>query len=136
MENAGFFRRIFSLIYDSFAVLGIILSFTLLLVLVNGEAPKSGGFADFLQLCITLLSGPVFYSYFWIANKGQTLGMQAWKIKLISEENITIRVCILRCAFSTFSFLFFGIGYFLILLRKDNKSLADLATKTRIIRVS
>jgi uncharacterized RDD family membrane protein YckC len=89
-----------------------------------------------LQLCITLLSGPVFYSYFWIANKGQTLGMQAWKIKLISEENLTVRVCILRCAFSTFSFLFFGIGYFLIFLRKDNKSLADLATKTRIVRVS
>ena len=134
MENAGFFRRIFSLIYDSFAVLGIILSFTLLLVLVNGEAPRSGGFADFLQLCITLLSGPVFYSYFWIANKGQTLGMQAWKIQLISNKNgLSVKDCLYRCFISVISFLIFGIGYFLILFRKDNKSLADLLTKTQII---
>ncbi|MEC8798180.1 MAG: RDD family protein, partial [Pseudomonadota bacterium] len=65
----------------------------------------------------------------------QTLGMQAWKIKLISDEKLTPRVCLLRCAFSTFSFLLFGLGYFLIFFRKDKKSLADLATKTRIIRI-
>ena len=135
MENAGFLRRIFSLFYDSFAVLGIVLSFTLLLVIINGGAPQSGGAMDTIQLLITLLSGPVFYTYFWIVNDGQTLGMQAWKIKLISDEKLTPRVCLLRCAFSTFSFLLFGLGYFLIFFRKDKKSLADLATKTRIIRI-
>ena len=135
MENAGFLRRIFSLIYDSFAVLGIVLSFTLLLVIINGGAPQSGGAMDTIQLLITLLSGPVFYTYFWIVNDGQTLGMQAWKIKLISDEKLTPRVCLLRCAFSTFSFLLFGLGYFLIFFRKDKKSLADLATKTRIIKI-
>ena len=135
MENACFLRRIFSLIYDSFAVLGIVLSFTLLLVIINGGAPQSGEPMDTIQLFITLLSGPVFYTYFWIVNDGQTLGMQAWKIKLISDEKLTPRVCLLRCAFSTFSFLLFGLGYFLIFFRKDKKSLADLATKTRIIRI-
>jgi len=85
---------------------------------------------------ITVLSGPIFYSYFWLANKGQTLGMQAWKIRLISDERLTIRVCLLRCAFSTFSFLFFGLGYLYILFNKDNKSLADIITKTKIIKVS
>ena len=35
--------------------------------------------------------------------------------------------------FSVISFLIFGIGYFLILFRKDNKSLSDLLTKTQII---
>ena len=135
MENAGFLRRIFSLIYDSFPVLGIVLSFTLLLVIINGGAPQSGEPMDTIQLFITLLSGPVFYTYFWIVNDGQTLGMQAWKIKLISDEKLTPRVCLLRCAFSTFSFLLFGLGYFLIIFRKDKKSLADLVTKTRIIRI-
>jgi len=136
MENSGFFRRIFSLLYDSFAVLGIILSLTLLLVLLNGGAPEKGSIADLTQLLITVLSGPIFYSYFWLANKGQTLGMQAWKIRLISDERLTIRVCLLRCAFSTFSFLFFGLGYLYILFNKDNKSLADIITKTKIIKVS
>ena len=135
MENSGFFRRIFSLLYDCFAVLGIILSLTLLLVLLNGGAPEKGSIADLLQLFITVLSGPIFFSYFWLVNDGQTLGMQAWKIKLISEERLSIRICLLRCAFSTFSFLFFGLRYLYILINKEKKSLADIATKTRIIRI-
>ena len=136
MENSGFFRRIFSLVYDSLAIVGIIFTFTLLLVLINGGAPENGSLIDLLQLFITIFSGPLFYTYFWIKNDGQTLGMQSWKIKLISEEILTVRICLLRCAFSTFSFLFFGIGYAYILFNKDNRSLADMATKTRIVRLS
>ena len=136
MENSGFFRRIFSLVYDSLAIVGIIFTFTLLLVLINGGAPENGSLVDLLQLFITIFSGPLFYTYFWIKNDGQTLGMQSWKIKLISEETLTVRICLLRCAFSTFSFLFFGIGYAYILFNKDNRSLADMATKTRIVRLS
>ena len=109
MENSGFFRRVFSLLYDSFAVLGIMLSLTLLLVLLNGGAPEKGSIADLIQLLITVLSGPIFYSYFWLVNDGQTLGMQAWKIRLISNKRLTLRICLLRCAFSTFSFLLFGL---------------------------
>jgi uncharacterized RDD family membrane protein YckC len=136
MENAGFFIRIFSLVYDSLAILGIIFSLTLLLVMVNGGRPVAGEIADFIQLLITVLSGPVFYSYFWLANNGQTLGMQAWKIKLISEEKLSLRICLLRCAFSTFSFLFFGLGYLYILLNKEKKSLSDVVTNTRICKIN
>ncbi|MDG1120525.1 MAG: RDD family protein [SAR86 cluster bacterium] len=135
MENASFIRRIFSLLYDSLAILGTIFSLTLLLVVINGGVPEKGSYADYLQLLITILSGPVFYSYFWIVNNGQTLGMQAWKIKLISEEELTLRICLLRCAFSTFSFLILGIGYFYILFNKEKRSLADIATSTRISKI-
>ena len=136
MENAGFFIRIFSLVYDSLAILGIIFSLTLLLVMINGGTPVAGEIADFIQLLITVLSGPVFYSYFWLSNNGQTLGMQAWKIKLISEEKLSLRICLLRCAFSTFSFLFFGLGYLYILLNKEKKSLSDVVTNTRICKIN
>ena len=136
MENAGFFIRIFSLVYDSLAILGIIFSLTLLLVMINWGTPVAGKIADFIQLLITVLSGPVFYSYFWLANNGQTLGMQAWKIKLISEEKLSLRICLLRCAFSTFSFLFFGLGYLYILLNKEKKSLSDVVTNTRICKIN
>ena len=87
MENSGFFKRIFSLVYDSLLILGIIFSLTLLLVFLNGGAPENGGIIDLLQLFVTIFSGPIFYSYFWLVNDGQTVGMQAWKIKLISEDD-------------------------------------------------
>ena len=136
MANAGFFRRIFSLVYDSLVIIGIIFSLTLLLVFLNGGSPKTGEIADYIQLLITVLSGPIFYTYFWLVNDGQTIGMQAWKIRLISDQTLSVRICLLRCAFSTFSFLFLGIGYIYILLNSENKSLSDLATNTRICKIN
>ena len=134
MKDAGFFKRVFSLIYDSLAVIGIMLSLSLLLVLVNGGSTEENKFASLIQFLIITFSGPCFYTYFWLTNNGQTLGMQAWKIQLISNNNgLSVKDCLYRCFISIISFLIFGIGYFLILFRKDNKSLADLLTNTQII---
>jgi uncharacterized RDD family membrane protein YckC len=134
MKGAGFFKRVFSIIYDSLAITGIIFSLSLLLVLLNGGYTEENSIAGLIQLLIIILSGPCFYTYFWIANEGQTLGMQAWKIKLISQKkDLSIVLCLLRCFMSVISFLIFGAGYFLILFHKDNRSLADLLTDTQII---
>ena len=134
MKDAGFFKRVFSLIYDSLVVIGVILSLSLLLVLVNGGTTEENKLASLIQFLIITFSGPCFYTYFWIANNGQTLGMQAWKIQLVSNnKELSVKDCLYRCFISVISFLIFGIGYFLILFRKDNKSLADLITKTQII---
>ena len=134
MKGAGFFKRVFSLIYDSLAITGIIFSLSLLLVLLNGGYAEENTIAGLIQLLIIILSGPCFFTYFWIANEGQTLGMQAWKIKLISQKkDLSIVLCLLRCFMSIISFLIFGAGYFLILFHKDNRSLADLLTDTQII---
>lgn len=134
MKDAGFFKRVFSLIYDSLAVIGIMLSLSLLLVLINGGSTEENKFASLIQFLIITFSGPCFYTYFWLSNNGQTLGMQAWKIQLISNNNgLSVKDCLYRCFISVISFLIFGIGYFLILFRKDNKSLADLLTNTQII---
>ena len=134
MKDAGFFKRVFSLIYDSLVVIGIMLSLSLLLVLINGGSTEENKFASLIQFLIITFSGPCFYTYFWLTNNGQTLGMQAWKIQLISNNNgLSVKDCLYRCFISVISFLIFGIGYFLILFRKDNKSLADLLTKTQII---
>ena len=134
MKDAGFFKRVFSLIYDSLMVIGIMLSLSLLLVLVNGGSTEENKFASLIQFLIITFSGPCFYTYFWLTNNGQTLGMQAWKIQLISTNNgLSVKDCLYRCFISVISFLIFGIGYFLILFRKDNKSLSDLVTNTQII---
>tara|TARA_Y100000741_G_scaffold340499_1_gene302113 strand:+ start:675 stop:1094 length:420 start_codon:yes stop_codon:yes gene_type:complete len=134
MKDAGFFKRVFSLIYDSLAIVGIILSLSLLLVLLNGGYAEENSISGLIQLLIIILSGPCFYTYFWIANEGQTLGMQAWKIQLISQKkDLSVALCLLRCFVSIISFLILGMGYFLILIHKENRSLSDLLTDTQII---
>ena len=134
MKGAGFFKRVFSIIYDSLAITGIIFSLSLLLVILNGGYAEENSLTGLIQLLIIGLSGPCFYTYFWIANAGQTLGMQAWKIKLISQKkDLSVALCLLRCFVSIISFLILGMGYFLILVHKENKSLSDLLTDTQII---
>ena len=132
METAGFIKRICALIYDSLVVIGIILSLTLALVWLNNGPGESGSLVSYIQLSIIIFSGPLFYSYFWIKNQGQTLGMQVWKIKLVTAENknITLKDSIRRCFFSIILFP----GYLWILVSKDKLSWADILSNTKIVK--
>tara|TARA_B100001750_G_C15467766_1_gene578038 strand:+ start:212 stop:628 length:417 start_codon:yes stop_codon:yes gene_type:complete len=136
MNSAGFLKRILALIYDSLLIAAIIIVASLLLVFINGEYPKPGTFLSVIQFFISILVGPLFYSYFWLTNDGQTTGMQAWKIKLVSsnESKLNMKQTYLRCLISVISFLFIGIGYFWILFNKNKLSWSDIATKTRVIK--
>ena len=136
MNSAGFLKRVLALIYDSLLIAAIIIVASLLLVFVNGEYPKPGTLLSVIQFLISILVGPFFYSYFWLTNDGQTTGMQAWKIKLVSsnESKLNMKQTYLRCLISVISFLFIGIGYFWILFNKNNLSWSDIATKTIVIK--
>lgn len=137
MKTAGFFKRILALVYDSLLIGAIVLVLSLLLVFVNGGYPESGSLVSFVQFLIILFTGPIFYSYFWILNDGQTTGMQAWKIKLICINNnkISLNTAFTRCLASTLSFLFLGLGYLWIFFDKDNHSWSDKLTNTEIINI-
>ena len=136
MNSAGFLKRILALIYDSLLIAAIIIVASLLLVFINGEYPKPGTLLSVIQFLISILVGPLFYSYFWLTNDGQTTGMQALKIKLVSsnESKLNMKQTYLRCLISVISFLFIGIGYFWILFNKNNLSWSDIATKTRVVK--
>jgi len=138
MQSAGFLKRILALVYDSLLIVAIVLVLSLLLVFVNEGYPKSGSVVSFIQFFIWVFAGPTFYTYFWIANKGQTTGMQAWKIKLVTKDGteLTKQKTMLRCLISTISFACFGLGYFWILYDKDNLSWSDILTKTKVIKTN
>jgi len=138
MQPAGFLKRILALVYDSLLIAAIVLVLSLLLVFINGGYPESGSFLSFIQFFILVVTGPIFYSYFWIVNKGQTTGMQAWKIKLVTmdETELNIKKTMLRCLISTISFAFIGLGYLWILYDKENLSWSDILTKTKVIKTN
>ena len=138
MQPAGFLKRVLALVYDSLLIGAIVLALSLLLVFINGGYPDSGSFVSFIQFFILVFAGPIFYSYFWIANKGQTTGMQAWKIQLVTidETELNIKKTMLRCLISTISLACFGMGYLWILYDKDNLSWSDILTKTKVIKTN
>ena len=138
MQPAGFLKRVLALVYDSLLIGAIVLVLSLLLVFVNGGYPESSSVLSFIQLFILVFTGPIFYSYFWIVNKGQTTGMQAWKIKLVTtdETELNINKTMLRCLISTISFACLGLGYLWILYHKDDLSWSDILTKTKVIKTN
>ena len=138
MQSAGFLKRILALVYDSLLIVAIVLVLSLLLVFVNEGYPESGSFVSFIQFFILVFTGPIFYSYFWIVNKGQTTGMQAWKVKLVTtdETELNINKTMLRCLISTISFACLGLGYLWILYHKDDLSWSDILTKTKVIKTN
>lgn len=133
MEEASFLKRIFSLFYDSIIVIGLIFTFSLLLVVMNGGAQETSSTINFLQLLIIILTGPLFYCYFWTKNNGQTLGMQAWKIKVLKNDNknLSLNDSFKRCLLSFFLFP----GYIWIIFDKKKRSFADILSDTKIIKV-
>ena len=138
MQPAGFLKRILALVYDSLLIGAIVLVLSLLLVFVNSGYPESGSFVSFIQFFILVFAGPIFYSYFWIANKGQTTGMQAWKIQLVTIDETELNIKISKSCESEYpaSFACFGMGYLWILYDKDNLSWSDILTKTKVIKTN
>ena len=130
-----FFRRLLALFYDLLLIAGILLSFTLLTVIINGGAISSFLGSNLMLLSYFLISF-IFYIYFWYFNDGQTLGMQAWKIKLVADDNqaISIKSMLQRLVFGLLFGSIAGLNFFVILFRSDKRSLNDIFSKTKIVR--
>ena len=139
MENknpAGLLRRLLAVFYDSILIIGLYMSFVILITYLKGTALESKAEVLFLQLSFIFIAVS-FFCYFLSVNKGQTLGMQVWKIKLITENKnkLKLKSMILRCIFSTlFTILFFS-NFIYIFFNKERNTLGDKLSKTKIIRI-
>ena len=131
-KPAGFFRRMVALFYDLILIIALCVGLTLLITYaLNTEVESPLMYLAFLALSIS------FYCYFWKKNKGQTLGMQVWKVRLAQENNLDVSLMrmIYRCLLGLIFTLLFGLNYLPMLFRKDKKTLNDILSKTFLIKV-
>ncbi len=131
LPNSSLIRRLAALVYDSFLIAAIWMLSTTLLVAFVADGDEVQGWPFQLFLYFELFA---FYYIFWRI-RGQTLGMQVWKIVAVNErgEILDGEQCVLRFLAATISMLPFGAGLLWILFNKDNLALHDLATNTRIV---
>lgn len=75
-----------------------------------------------------------YYAYSW-AVSGKTLGMALLGLRVVQRTGAMVRIrqAIIRTLVFPFSFLFFGLGFVGILLRRDRRALHDLAAGTAVI---
>ena len=131
MSAVSLKRRFVSMLYDSFLILSLIFIGTIpFIALRSGEAVESS--ATSYKFTLFLISYFFFVSFWYLS--GRTLGMQSWKIRLISfdgkKPNLT--QCTVRFIAAIFSWIPLGMGFWWQLLDKDNLSWHDHLSKTKL----
>ncbi len=127
-------RYLGCLFYDGLLLIAVLFFATGLAVILNqGEAFGSG---NPLFILFLFFISFLFYGWFW-THGGQTLGMQSWKIKLISldKKPISWRQAAVRFIAAVISWLPLGLGLFWRWLGNDLQSWPDMASKTELRRV-
>jgi uncharacterized RDD family membrane protein YckC len=132
-DPSGLLRRLGALVYDAILMAGVLFAATLaLLPLRGGEAfhPHDLVFSAYL-----LIVGFVFCGWFW-THGGQTLGMRAWKIRLLACDGgpVSWRRAAIRYLCAWMSLGLFGLGYLWVWLDPHKRSWHDWASGTHVIR--
>ena len=142
LPSASVLRRCAAIVYDAFILAAISMAYGALVLMLQvvffdigpGDyQPTVGG--PLFQLG-WLLSLAAFYFYFW-RRSGQTIGMQAWRLKLVNRTGAiaTSEQCLLRVLISPVTLLLFGLGYIWCLFDKRGDALQDILTKTRVVKL-
>lgn len=117
-----------AMIYDALVVLGIWIFTIVLLVTIRGDAVV-GAWVQSL-LFVELFA---FFAYFWI-KRGQTVGMLAWRLRIVSTEPVTLRKVLMRFLGALLGGACLFIGYFWILFDAKRRSWSDMLSGTQVVR--
>ena len=138
----GLFRRVASAFYDMLLCLALLMVLTLvyqqgvLRSIYGSEALEAMSHAGGLDHdpVLSILMVLVIYSFFtWFwSRSGQTLGMQAWRLRVQQADgsHITKRQAAIRVSVSCVGWLCAGLGTWWTLWDKQSRSWADIASGT------
>ena len=120
------------LLYELLTIVAVIFVSTGLFVMIAGDAGH-GVKRLLLQLFLWLVVG-AYYIRCWIKT-GQTLAMQAWKLKLVDEKHqlLTIRQAIARYVLATMSMALFGAGFLWAIIDKNSQFLHDRLLSYKVV---
>lgn len=128
----GPLRQLMVMLYDFLLLLSALLLATVIPVVLNrGEAIHPG---NPIFLFYLLMVSLFFYGWFW-THGGQTLGMRAWKVYLVGQDQfqVTWKQAGLRFAAALVSWLCLGAGFWWQWLGKNHQSWPDKVSQTRLI---
>ncbi|MCB1774209.1 MAG: RDD family protein [Gammaproteobacteria bacterium] len=140
LDNAarpGLLRRLAAIFYDSWLIAGIWLLGVIVDTFVRDEQGL-GLAVSHLPLQVFLVAAPfLFFGWFW-THGGQTLGMRAWRLKLLDSHGqpVTWRQSLIRVAGAYLSSFAVGLGYLAVLVDPDKQAWHDRLSSTRLVILS
>jgi uncharacterized RDD family membrane protein YckC len=133
VTNPGPFIRLAAFIYDGLLVLGLWFVMGIIFVAANGgeHVAQHNPFLPSAMFIVLFW----FNLHFW-RRGGQTLGMRAWRLRLINDNKgpLTLMQCLVRFLVAIGSTLVFFLGYFWVWFDKEGLTWHDRYSNTRIIR--
>mgnify|MGYP000037543687 CR=1 FL=1 len=146
LDKASIFRRLAAAGYDALLCLALLMTTTGLYMLIANviigsekykvmtEAGKT--LHDPLLSSILFIVLYSFFAYFWTKN-GQTLGMQAWHLRIQNSNNTSISLtqALLRFLMAAVSAACFGLGYLWMLIDKKDRTWQCMFSDTQVVRM-
>jgi uncharacterized RDD family membrane protein YckC len=133
LEPAAVWRRVAAFCYDALLLAALVVCFTLLVLAMRlGAAVPAGGW--WFPACLLAIA-MAFFCGFWV-HGGQTLGMRAWRIRVVLEDGraLTWRRAALRFAAALVAALPAGLGLWWSLFDAGKRGWHDRWTGTRVVR--
>lgn len=131
-NSCSFVRRLAAIFYDSLLLCSVFFCATFLLIFSLGEGEIESG--NLYYSAFLILLAYCYFCWHWVKGS-QTLGMRSWYIYVINESGmpLTWKQASLRFAASLLSFVILGLGFIWALFDKQNLTLHDHLSKTKLI---
>ncbi|ODS23927.1 hypothetical protein AB835_06300 [Candidatus Endobugula sertula] len=128
-------RRFAAIIYDTLLITAISMGYGSLCLAINilffnNQATLENNLFFQIGWLLVIMS---FFCFFWI-KAGQTLGMRAWRLKIIDQQTQqfpSLAQCLGRCCFSVIGLVLF----FTALFHKKRQCLHDIMTHSMVVLV-
>ncbi len=136
LPSPSLLRHLTSMIYDALLVIALV--FVVYAVALGVLVQVSGGQQEvvdpYLGRALIVFSVYGFFCAFWLKS-GQTLGMQAWRIKLVTTDGGRVGpgAALLRCVGATLSAACLGLGYLWKLVDRNGRYWHDYISGTRLV---
>lgn len=140
--TAPLWRRLAAILYDSLLIFAIwiIVGFVVLSAFgleqartLEGEIVVLDPLVKNTLFAAMLLSAFLFFGWFW-THSGQTLGMQAWRVRLANPDGSAIgwKQCALRFLVAPLALGAGGLGYWWALFDPHRRSWPDIVSHSRV----
>ena len=122
-------RRMAAILYDLLLLLAIFFVATAIILPLNG-GHAFDSHQWFYPIYLFSVSF-IFYGWFW-THGGQTLGLRAWKLRVLTVDGYPISwwQALLRFCVAIISSICFGLGFFWSLVDKEKRCWHDIVSKT------
>lgn len=106
--------------------------------LIKTDAVAHEAVAYWLSLRLALLAVTAGYFIVSWLRGGQTIGMRAWRLQLMTADGTPLRAgqAWLRFGVAWFSLLAAGLGFLWCLVDAERRSWHDIAAGTRLVRIA